>query len=184
MNPTDRKDTTKPVAAPLIQPKKTVILLYGDRSTFAAQALTVGRPALPKRQAAYVHHHTDIVELLKFIGQPTDGSVVILRPGTIVPFGMDNQPYADVTDGCTLEVVPNRADHIGPFATEAEQIRAESAAKSLVNLPPAPNTTSIYPKLLSDPKGGQPDVLVHTADAEKEARAKGLTSEIPAPPAV
>ena len=119
-----------------IQPKKNVTMLIGTRFPFKIDGVApVGyKPDVKRSVPCAVNHHDTVVDVLKTLALPTDGSMLLLEPGTIVPFDLDALPYADLKEGGKYEIVPNRADQVGPFAEIADQVNAESFAVSL--LPP------------------------------------------------
>lgn len=165
-------------AGPEILARKAVILLIGPRNQpFPTNVmLPVGvKNAAPKKQSAFVNHHDTVVDLLKFGQQPTDGSMVVLQPGTLKAYAMDAQPYDDIENGDIVEIVPNRPDQIGPFLTDTQRVTAEAAAVAVQQPVVAP--ASGYPKVLGDPESNRPEVTVGNREEEESARANGFTVE-------
>ena len=61
--------------------------------------------ATARPQTVLVKHHESVIDILKFLRQPTDGSVLIMKPSTQVPFGLEDYPYAELQQGDVIEVV-------------------------------------------------------------------------------
>jgi hypothetical protein len=97
MNPKDADRVGYPArayeGAPVSFPSKAVTIT-GSRKPFG----TFGA------QTVIVKHHESVIDLLNFLGQPTDGSVELLRPDTEVPFALEDYPYAYLYENETLQL--------------------------------------------------------------------------------
>jgi len=157
-----------------IKPAKSVKLRIGATSVDNAPIpLTIAKQPLTRVQTATIRHHDSLVDLLDAHKLPTDGSQVILKPGTAEPFDWKDDIYSAVDHGTELLVVPNRPDQLGKDAVQAPHIPSKVA--------PALARPQ-FPKLLRDSTPAKrDDVLVHNASEEADARSKGFTVEIPAP---
>jgi hypothetical protein len=143
----------------------------------AAQVMPpTNKPVVSRKQTAKIRHHETVVDIFKAVNIATDGSLVMLRPGTNGAFDYDDQPYDDVESDAELLVVPNRADQVGPGTALAP---LPVVAPPVV--PPKATPATGFSKLLRDPRGGRPDLMVHTAEEESSARADGYTQEIKPP---
>jgi hypothetical protein len=181
---------------PAILLKKFVTLIVGERlmgnptypvvQGFPAMQLSVSNKLQgPGKQSYYLNHHDTVVDILKFVHRATDGSEVVLVPGTLAPFAMDDQPYDKVNDGDSLVILPNRAEHIGPFLSDYHQAAALNFVNSLGGAPtrdPGVSSAS-YPKTMIDAtEQGRRSVNVHTPAEEDKARADGFSSDGPVGP--
>lgn len=96
----------KQVDAPAVFPPKNVIFNIPKRPTGVGPAHVGGMQVATSRpQTAFVKHHESAIEILQFLGQPTDGSVLLMKPGNVVPFALEDYPYAELKDGDLLDVV-------------------------------------------------------------------------------
>ncbi len=153
-----------------VKPHLAITILVGERN-IAPPPQGVFQHRIPlQNRTALIRHHETVVDLFKGLSIPTDGSMVMLVPGTSEPFDMMVCPYDDLRGGAVLSVVPNRPDQAGPSAQP-------SAALPLLPTPPVPYSA----KLLRDTDSTRPDLLVRSAAEEAKAKADGYTVEIPAP---
>lgn len=175
-----------------LKQEKIVTLKIGIPDT----AYVAGTKKVQRRtQTAVIQHHEFTVDILKKYGIPTDGSMVILMPGSKHPFDADDVPYEEIETNMELLVVPNDPAYVGREANPAPHLPsviariAEESHKTAVKLGWATEVAvegdpkSVYPKLLHDPDPSlnKPDKLVHGPEEESEAIADGYTVEIPAP---
>jgi|ERR1700722_8670685 len=79
--------------SPVTFPPKSIIV-RGSRKPFGIFGA----------QTVVVKHHESVVDILKFLNQPTDGSVELLRPDTQVPFALEDYPYAYIFHNETLQL--------------------------------------------------------------------------------
>jgi len=157
-------------------------------STYQSRMLTLNKGPQPRSQSATIRHHDTAVDVMDAYGIPTDGSQVILKPGTNVPFEADEVLYDEVEDKSNLLVVTNVPGQVGEGAALAPVVPSKVAPVRGPFPPPADGGVVNqvgYPKLLQDSSGkGRPDVLVHNQDEEVSSRRDGFTNEIPAPAGV
>lgn len=186
-----------------IKPDVTYKILVGKRATQPTEdeAGFVHKVPLQDR-TILVRHHDTVIDIFCRLSIPTDGSMVMLRPGTSLPFCMEDMPYDSlqpldtlhpddptpqsrvgtggvIHGGVTLSVVPNTNDEVGPDARV-------SASRPMVPLTHDPDEPKgpFKAKLLRDTHSNRPDILVNSVVEENKARADGYDVEIPAPPAL
>lgn len=178
----------------LIQPAKSVTLVIGETSKpgTSPAPISTSKSMLPRRQGATIRHYDTIISVLEKHSVYTDGSRVILRPGTNEAFEYEDDLYASVEDGLELFIVPNREGQVGWDAIKAPALRPRVVAVPVVAADePAPSTlgpsasvgADEYPKTLRDSISDRPDRLVEHQTEEIVARHEGFTVEVPAPPA-
>lgn len=173
---------------------KTVTLVIAATGQ-PALGLTINKPPLSRRQTATVRHHDTATDILDENGINTDGTQVILRPGTNEPFDYDDIVYGEVESNMEVYVVPNREGQVGGDAVKAPAAPSkEATAPTRVPAPPVSPFVKLLRNPMSRPGAGgnytvrqpdgsftQPDTLVHNLFEESAARQAGFTIEVPAP---
>lgn len=108
--PTYDPPATEPVAvAPMcrqfqIMPALKITAVIGAR--FAKKAKMT-------EQSVPIRWHDRVISILERLGQPTDGSMLMLQPGTAMPFYPLEEPYDDLVDGARVHIVPNAPEEAG-----------------------------------------------------------------------
>jgi hypothetical protein len=59
----------------------------------------------PRIQTTVIKHHDKTIDVLKFLKQATDGSCMLLKPNSNVPFDLADYPYDSIKDGDKLKCV-------------------------------------------------------------------------------
>ncbi len=83
--------------------------------------IAVGERGKGIKKSGEVRHYERTVDFLARYNLPSDGSQVLLKPGTKQAFDHLELPYVDVPNHATIEVVPNKADQVDdrPLPKEA-----------------------------------------------------------------
>lgn len=118
-----------------ILPDITIRMMVGPRLFTSNAEGPYKRPVKLQDRTGLVKWQDTVVCILGRMSIPTDGSMVMLRPGTAFPFDMEDRPYEDIlprTDdvsvrnqilaGITLSIVPNQLDQVGPSAKASQAI--------------------------------------------------------------
>ncbi len=157
---------------PEIRPVKSVLLLIGQRYQFASNAMPpVNKPPMQKKQSHLLHDHETVVDILKMHKEPTDGSVVMLKPGTDEPFEMDESPYDLADVDATLVIVPNKPRALveaekAVVDAKAHADQAQRDAEQAAYLKIHPQANDIPPAPARDPRDAQSTGAYEPAPAE------------------
>lgn len=112
-----------------IKPAFNVVIMVGARIPPAPTSDAFEHKIPLQNRTMPVKAYETVVDLLNKMSLPADGSMVLLIPGTALPFGMMEFPYDGIRDGATLFVVPNNVYQVGPDV---------DVTKALPPLPPPP----------------------------------------------
>lgn len=110
--------TSGPSYEPIkIQPKIAVTILVGPQLPKIAAGVPLGHLAKPANKTGFITWHDTVYDILARLSEPTDGSLVMLIPGSSYPFQMWDMPYEHLKEGASVYVVPNNPNQVGPTAT-------------------------------------------------------------------
>ena len=103
------EDNYAPIA---IQPPISVQLMVGPTPTAGVPGAVLQHLTRPQDKTTSVKWHDTVIDILGRLSVPTDGSMVMLMPGTTIPFAMHDQPYSDLTANAVVAVVPNQPGQV------------------------------------------------------------------------
>lgn len=114
-----------------VQPKIQVTLQVGARTAAPTPGSGFVHRVRPVNKTCTISWHETVFDILERLSEVSDGSLVMLRPGSPYPFQMWDEPYQALTTGTVLSVVPNSPDQVGPTAEASAPIAAVPAPPKL-----------------------------------------------------
>lgn len=110
-----------------VQRAFNVRFLIGARAKPLPPGAPFTRPTQPLDRTQPVRWHDSTVDILERLSQPTDGTMVLLVPGSAFPFSMFTNPWYELREGATVYVVPNNSQQVGDAAEPTPGLPAAPA---------------------------------------------------------
>lgn len=96
-----------------IMPAYNVRFLVGPRAKPPVPGAPFTRPPQPIDKTQPIRWHDSTVDILGRLSLPTDGSMVLLVPGSALPFSMYTNPWYELRPEATVYIVPNNPQQVG-----------------------------------------------------------------------
>lgn len=146
-----------------IKPDISIKLMVGPRNQVPVPEGVFRRPIPLQNCTILVRHQDSVIDILARISRSTDGTLVMLKPGTSFPFQMEDRPYDILRSGVTVSVVPNEPREVGPDAIPSAAIPPDAEPKE-----------PFIAKVMRDTRTpARPDITVNSAIAELVAVKDG-----------